>query len=290
MKQIIILRCRLIPLSKTVMQVDISPMNRIYQVPINDASTSIYPGDTLPSYDNNSEKDNLFLDVITTPISNNSVITMTMRNNHLIVETEERVPVNYSVWNSTDQCSNSIENVSQLSSQDSDDVDSYCEDLHLDNIYTMKKKERRQFYEATTSKQADEEDLHVEVFHKQIPACLSQEEKEDLTSSYSCDYNEEQTSSVNGPVTTGFVQSDLTGSSSSTSRHVQNDYGYGNQCEYEFSESQKRKSSSSFRLTNNEKAEVVTNAYSSPFLNNSEEDSVLPLSDCSSAENSEPSK
>lgn len=61
--------------------------------------SSIYPGDMLPSFSDSSGKEKLFSDTITTPLSNNSIITMTMRNNHLIVKTEERIPISVSKIN-----------------------------------------------------------------------------------------------------------------------------------------------------------------------------------------------
>lgn len=195
----------------------------------------------------------------------------------------------------------------EYQSNDLDDFDSYSSDhghnAHLCSVRTNE--ERGPFYEPTTSRQADEEDQHIELFHKNILAFPSYE-REDTVPSCSYEYNERQLSEcendvVTGvhvddlqPAKTGFIQSDLTGSSSSTSRRAQNNYNYGNQSEYVLPEFPLRKHSSSFKLSSNEdRIGLMVSAYSSPYLHHQSsmpEDSVLQLTDCSSSEFSEPSK
>lgn len=172
-----------------------------------------------------------------------------------------------------------------------DDLSNYSEDQNHPNLCTVSGEERRPFYEPTSSRQADEEDQHVELFHKNLLVFpnSSYEQETDTVPSCSYDYNEDRTSS-NGGANTGLTQSDLTGSSSSTSRRARVDYGYSNQCEYLPSEISQRKRSSSLKLLSCDKREILATSVSLSFPHNSPEDSVLQVTDCSSPEFSEPSK
>lgn len=190
----------------------------------------------------------------------------------------------------------------EYQSNDLDDFDSYSSDHgHNAHLCSRVNEDRAPFYQPTTSRQADEEDQHIELFHKNILAFPAYERGDTVPS---CSYEYESQLSqceTNVPTIddltrakTGLTQSDLTGSSSSTSRHVQNNYNYGNQSEYVLPTFPLRKHSSSFKLSSSEdKMGLMVSAYSSPYLHHQssvQEDSVLQLTDCSSSEFSEPSK
>lgn len=176
-----------------------------------------------------------------------------------------------------------------------DDTNSYSEE-NFTNLYTISAGEdRRPFYEPTTSRQADEEDQHVELFHKNILVFpTSREQNQDTVPSCSYGYNDEPCSPYGYDMaSTGFTQSDLTGSSSSTSRRARTDYAYGNQCEYVSSEFSRRKRSSSLKiLTSDEKKTILGESamFQRAGTSISPEESVLQVTDCSSPEFSEPSK
>lgn len=178
-----------------------------------------------------------------------------------------------------------------------DDTTSYSEE-NFPNLYTVGGNEdRRLLYKPTTSRQADEEDQHVELFEKNIlgfPRLRDQNSETDTIPSCSYDHDEDKYFSYDA-TNTGFAQSDLTGSSSSTSRHARIDYAYSNQCEYVSSEFPQQKRSSSFKmLRDSEKKDTATISATMfhPCTSNSvsSEDSVLQVTDCSSPEYSEPSK
>ena len=197
-----------------------------------------------------------------------------------------------------------------------DDLRSYSEE-QLPISCPVCGEDQQQIYRPTTSRQADEEDQHVELFHKNLLAFApssSYEQETDTIPSCSYDYNDEERSSSGGDgggaaANTGFTQSDLTGSSSSTLKNTRTEYGYSNQCEYVSCEFPQRKRSYSLKLLSSEKKEMLMSncaayvraaaadentARDSPSEGAEEpklpENSVLQVTDCSSPEFSEPSK
>lgn len=174
-----------------------------------------------------------------------------------------------------------------------DDANSFSEDQQNLDLCTISEEERRSFYEPTTSRQAqsDEEDEHGKMFHENLRGFpnspFEPEGKTDPSCIYKC--NEEQLLSYTG-ANTGLTQSDLTGSSSSTSRRAQIDYTYSNQSEYTPFEIPQRRRSSSLKLLSCNKKENLATSFSFSFPKDSSQDSVLQVTDCSFLEFSGPSK
>ncbi|KAL6956956.1 hypothetical protein U1Q18_051036 [Sarracenia purpurea var. burkii] len=254
--------------------------------------------------------DSAYLDTskssLTTPISNNSVITMTMRNNHLIVETEERIPCSlldgqHLYGGDGAQNTSSIYAQCQVEdyelNDDSllDETDSFCEnrycqhgsgdvggtacvtengcafcddydddevddedDQHHNVVRNLADGAKKAFYDTaavtatathailsttdsrSTRMQTDEEDQHVQFFHKNIATGEAERQRQpvqhgngsggsgddnDASCSYECG-REKVAAAVT--INTGYSQSDA----GDSSRRAHNHYVYGNQSEY----------------------------------------------------------